>query len=376
MKSASAKRNKAVRKNLLLPLKVAFLILLFYLLQTCVMPYFRIGGVIGNLNLVLIAILTVSLGKKYAFVSSAIIGIIMESMERNISSFYILIYPTISLIFAQLFSDMSEIKREMRRIQLKSEEQNKKINITRKQRFLRLFRRSSADDLNPHVRIFLNAMALQASYELIMIIIVALNGVTITWHHISNLILAALYTGILSLTMFPVRKFIGMYPKKEIKEVGDDYEQYEEDLSAEELQQIAVIPEMPEADALVGFEMRRDSGVEKIDLSKNNDDVKEEAYDDLKEADIKKDAGEIQNSDEPDNIKDENELKSKGNTMEAQKNDYDTQADDKDIKQNAQENADKKQCVAESSSDGAMLAEENKPPESTDDKKKGANNAD
>lgn len=283
MRQASAKRSKQVNKNLLRPLKAAFLILLFYLLQVCVMPYFRIGGVVGNLNLVLIAILTVSLGKKYAFVSSATIGIIMESMERNIPSFYILIYPTLALIFAQLFADMSEIKREMRRIQLKSDEQNKKINLTRRQKFLRLFRRSSADDLNPHFRILLNAMALQAAYELIMIIVVALNGVSITWNHISNFALATLYTGALSITMFPVRRFIGMYPKKEIKDIGDDYEQYEEGLSAEELQQIAVIPEMPEADALTGFEMRRDSGVEKIDLSKNSESNAEEAADESEE---------------------------------------------------------------------------------------------
>ena len=263
-------RNKGERRLYITrPIKVAFLILLFYLLQSCVMPYFRIGGVIGNLNLVLIAILTVSLGKKYAFVSAAIVGIIMESVERNMPSFYIIIYPTLALIFAQLFSDMSEIKREIRRIRIKSDEQNKKIDtIKRRNKWFKFFRASPADDINPHIRILLNAVSLQAAYEFIMIIIVALNGVSITWNHLLNAIKAMSYTAFLSLLMFPVRYFLGMYRKKTVKDVGDDYEQYE--LSPQNLQEIAIIPEMPEADSLAGFEMRMSAGVEKIDISSDN----------------------------------------------------------------------------------------------------------
>ena len=51
-------------------LKAAFITLLAYLLQVCAMPYLKIGGVIGNLSAVCIAILTVSLGKKYTFGAS------------------------------------------------------------------------------------------------------------------------------------------------------------------------------------------------------------------------------------------------------------------------------------------------------------------
>ena len=271
MSGIATYRDKKLRRLYLTrPLKVAFLILLFYLLQSCVMPYFRVGGVIGNLNLVLIAILTVSLGKKYAFVSAAMVGIIMESVERNMQSFYIIIYPTLALIFAQLFSDMSEIKREIRRIRVKSDEQNKKIDtLKRRSKWLKFFRASPADDINPHIRILLNAVSLQAAYELIMIIMVILNGVNITWSHLLNAIKTISYTAFLSLLMFPVRYFLGMYHKKAVKDVGDDYEQYE--LSPQDLQGIAIIPEMPEADSLAGFEMRMNEGVEKINISGDND---------------------------------------------------------------------------------------------------------
>lgn len=58
------------------PVRAAAIILWYYLLQTCVMPYLKIAGVMPNLLMVAIAILTVSYGKKYAFVAGALTGII------------------------------------------------------------------------------------------------------------------------------------------------------------------------------------------------------------------------------------------------------------------------------------------------------------
>ena len=250
-------------------IKTVFLVLLFYLLQTTVMPYFKVWGVMANLNMVIIAILTVSLGKKYAFASAATIGIIMESMSRNINSFYIIIYPTLALIFAQVFADMSDVKREFRRVQLKSEEDNEKLKsaITKgKKRFRLKLKRTSPDDLNPHLRILLNAVALHASYEVIMMLYAVLNGIPLTFHHFFNLFKATSYTAFSCILMFPVRSFLGMYPKRVVKQVGDDLDSYQENYSRTDWKMIAMIPDNPTAESLHGFELRRDGDVEKISM--------------------------------------------------------------------------------------------------------------
>ena len=59
--------------------------------------------------------MTVSLGKKYAFGASCVTGILLEVMTSTVGGFYAVIYPAVSMLFAQLFSDMSDEKREIRR---------------------------------------------------------------------------------------------------------------------------------------------------------------------------------------------------------------------------------------------------------------------
>lgn len=250
-------------------LKTTFLVVLFYLLQVSVVPYLKVFGVMPNLHMVIIAILTVSCGKKFAFASGALTGILLEAVSRNINSFYVLIYPTLALIFAQLFADMSDLKREIRRIQLRSEEQKEQLKDTtpggrRRLRFKLYFKRNSADDLNPHLRILLNAIALHAAYELIMMIYVSLSGVPIGFYHLSKLVKSCLYTGLWCVLMFPARAFLGMYRKRAVKDVGDELEQYREGFTRADWQTIALIPDDPNADSLHSFELRRDGGVERL----------------------------------------------------------------------------------------------------------------
>ncbi len=251
-------------------LKTAFLILLFYLLQTCVMPHLKILGVMANLNMVIIAILTVSFGKKYAFVSGALIGIILESMARNIYSFYVIMYPTLALIFAQVFADMSDIKREFRRIKLKSEEHVDHIqsSVRKKRKFRISFRRTSPDDMDPHLRIVLNAVCLHGTYEMLMIVYAALGGVTLTLRHFSNLLTAMAYTALCCVVMFPIRKFLGMYPKRVVHEVGEDFVHEKEELPLSDWKALCLIPDDPPMESLHGFEIRRDGAPEKIKVMK------------------------------------------------------------------------------------------------------------
>lgn len=261
------------------PARALVLIVVFYLTQVCIVPYFEPFGISPNLLMVIIAILTVSFGKKYAFVSSAIIGIILESMLQNLRSFYILIYPTLALIFAQVFADMSEMQREIKRINITKNDHGNTHATGRfgqKKRFALRFKRNTADDLNPHLRILLNAICLTASFHVIMLIYHVLNGVTVQFYHIVNILSSTFYTAICCLLMFPVRFMLGMYPKKKITEVGGELNRDQENFSPKDFTMLTVIPEEPSVDALYTFEIRRDGVPQKIKTSPLPTDEKDE----------------------------------------------------------------------------------------------------
>lgn len=197
-------------------LKVLALVLLFYLLQTVVMPHLRIAGVMPNLLMVIIAIMTVSYGKMFAFITGATVGILLEAMGVSTPLFYLIIYPVLAMLWAQLFADMSDVKREMRRIreaQRKSEKMEFKSPYARRKVNIR-FRRSSPYDLNAHLRILLNAVMLTLSYELVMMIYIALTGIPITSIHLIRTFNTLVYTASCCLVMFPVRAFLGLYRRK------------------------------------------------------------------------------------------------------------------------------------------------------------------
>ena len=272
------------------PARALILIIVFYLIQVCIVPYFEPFGISPNLLMVIIAILTVSFGKKYAFVSSAIIGILLESMLQNLRSFYVLIYPTLALIFAQVFADMTEMQREIKRINITKNDHGSAHATGRfgqKKRFILRFKRNTADDLNPHLRILLNAICLTASFHMIMLAYHILNGVNIQFYHIVNILSSTFYTAICSLLMFPVRFMLGMYPKKKRTGVGRELTQDQENFSPKDFTMLTVIPEEPSVDALYTFELRRDGVPQKINISPLPTDEKEElAPPDPKESSI------------------------------------------------------------------------------------------
>lgn len=247
------------RKRVTRPVRAAAVILLYYLLQTCVMPYLRVGGVMPNLLMVSIAILTVAYGKKYAFVSGAVTGIILESMASNLRLFYVLVYPSLALVCAQAFADMSDVKREMRRISHAERQPEPALDGRRTlwQRLKRIqFRRTSPDDLNPHLRVPLNALLLTACYEVLMLAYVALEGVPVGFRHIGRTVVTLLYTMLCSvLLMVPTRAFLGMYRKRRGAGRADHPE---ETMSVAEdaLLDMAVVPDMPDDLALTRAALR------------------------------------------------------------------------------------------------------------------------
>lgn len=163
--------------------------LLAYLIQVCAMPYLKIGGVMPNLIAVNIAVLTVSLGKKYAFGASCLSGILLEAMTSSVGALYVIVYPALGMLFAQAFADMSDEKRETRRN-----------------------RGRDTSDVNPHIRIPLNAVCIGMAIEVILLIYVTLSGAPLTLGHIARVLIASLYTGALAVAlMLPMRALLRMY---------------------------------------------------------------------------------------------------------------------------------------------------------------------
>ena len=173
-------------------LKALFITLLFYLLQTCLMSHLKISGVVACLPASAIAILTVSYGKKYAFGSSCLFGILYEATAASVGGLFVIVYPVFAMLFAQVFADMSDEKRE------------------------RLILRQSAgkkykDEMNPVLRIILDSICITAALEAVFTAYVTLAGTDLTLRLILRVIGAAIYTGALTVLLaYPVRRFLGV----------------------------------------------------------------------------------------------------------------------------------------------------------------------
>ncbi len=237
--------------------KIGLTILLYYLLQVSVMPHLKVAGIMPNLLMVCIAVMTVSFGKKYAFATGAVLGIMLESMSSNIRMLNLLMYPALALLSAQIFADMSDIKRELLRIRIAQRQTEKKPTVNTGVRRTRLhidFRRKSADDMNAHVRILLNAVTLTAMYETVMILYILLDGVALQWVHIQRTFLTLIYTAVTCILMFPTRWFLGMYRRR--RRPGMDEQGLGEavDITEKELRAISLEPDMPMTASFLGKE--------------------------------------------------------------------------------------------------------------------------
>ena len=146
-------------------LAALLLTLLAYLNQVCVMPYLQIGGITGSVLFAVIAVLTVSCGKKYTFCSSLLIGMLMEAMLASIDALYIVAYPAIAMLCAQFFADMSDRQRERRRT----------MEGKRRQ-----------DDLPSLLRIPMCAFTMSIIMSVILGFYAYLTGIDITWLHIGR----------------------------------------------------------------------------------------------------------------------------------------------------------------------------------------------
>ena len=107
-------------KSLKRGIKALILTVLAYLIQTCVMNHLTIRGVSGSVIFAVIAVLTVSCGKKYAFCASCLIGVMVESMLSNVPGLYVIAYPVIAMLSAQAFADRTDRQLEQRRMRIEN----------------------------------------------------------------------------------------------------------------------------------------------------------------------------------------------------------------------------------------------------------------
>ncbi len=183
-------------------LAALLLTLLAYLNQVCVMPYLQIGGITGSVLFAVIAVLTVSCGKKYTFCSSLLIGMLMEAMLASIDALYIVAYPAIAMLCAQFFADMSDRQRERRRT----------MEGKRRQ-----------DDLPSLLRIPMCAFTMSIIMSVILGFYAYLTGIDITWLHIGRAFGSALYTTLITvLIMLPCRYLLGMYRRRRSRFQGGE----------------------------------------------------------------------------------------------------------------------------------------------------------
>lgn len=195
-------------KELIKGLKILLLTLFAYLFQACAMRYFAIDGVTASIPFLMLAVFVVSLGKKYAFCASCIIGICTECMLTNVPALYLIAYPVITMLCAQLFADLTERQRERR------------ISDHKGRNF---FSRLRQKEMPALVRIPLCAMLMDLVMNIVLCIYHYLIGVEIEFIHISRLVRAVLYTGALTVVlMLPIRAFLGMYRRPKRKKQKDD----------------------------------------------------------------------------------------------------------------------------------------------------------
>ncbi len=180
------------------PLKALLLTLAAYLMDVCLMPYLTVSGISGSMSFAVISILTVSYGKKAAFVSGAIIGLLMECMLSSVPVVYLLMYPVIASLCAQFFADMSDRQRERRR------------TVEHKRDY----------DLPPFIRIVACAALSAVLMHTVNLVYGYLSGHGITIGHIMRALASVLYTIALAVVlMLPVRYFLGIYgTRKERRE--------------------------------------------------------------------------------------------------------------------------------------------------------------
>lgn len=197
MRTRRRSNRRSVLMSLLKLVKLFALLMLTYLLQVCVMPYFAIGGITPSLILVVIAIVTVAYGRIRAFWAGAFFGIVLEVMQPTRAMINLMLYPVCALLGAVIFADKSTQQLEYER------------SIGKAGR-----------NASPLLRTLLCTLFNVTVYDVVNITYIYLRGASITAVNIGRGLLSVFLTVLLCLIlMIPLRRFLGLrVVREEIKE--------------------------------------------------------------------------------------------------------------------------------------------------------------
>ncbi len=96
-------------------LRYFLIILLSYLIQSCIMPYLKIDGVTPSLLFAVTGVITVCYGKLRAYWTGALFGIILEITKPYITYMNLLLYPIAASFCSIFFADKSDKQLETER---------------------------------------------------------------------------------------------------------------------------------------------------------------------------------------------------------------------------------------------------------------------
>ncbi len=170
-------------------IKMSILTLLAYLLQATVAQHIAIGGVAPNIAFALTAVVSIALGRKYAFVMSLAVGYLLEIMLPALNYINLIAYPVCGVLGAWFFADKSERKLEEERTQNREKKQ-----------------------LDPHIRTLLAALLSTSVFEFVNLFYTFLGGVTLNSDHYARAIFDVVYTVALTgVLQYPIRRWFGIH---------------------------------------------------------------------------------------------------------------------------------------------------------------------
>ena len=204
-------------------LKALLITALAYLFQVCVLRYLPVGGVTGSIIFAALAVLTVSCGKKYAFCSACLTGMVMESMLSPVSALYVIAYPVIAMLGAQMFADMTDRQLERRRMLNESRRSRLAETGAKERWWSKYFMQYREGNLPAHLRIPLCAVMMDLMMNVVMCVYMYLIGEEISMVHAARILISMLYTaGLAVIIMVPLRFFLGMYHRRKKTDKGGE----------------------------------------------------------------------------------------------------------------------------------------------------------